>query len=156
LANKLETRALLSLRYPLASKEGEVLSKSHNSVEEKLKAKFPKLYEHFEKKNFSDVALQSWCILELFANDAILKAYGLSSIDPCSEPLLQMRIYRKLDLLKKLCYILEDESQILNDFRKRRNDLVHKIGGGLFFIDESEKQKIIENTFAHTFLSHTG
>ena len=121
------------------------MSDSHNSVEEKLKAKFPKLYEHFEKKNFSDVVLQSWCILELFTNDAILKAYRLSSIDPRSEPLLQMRIYRKLHLLKNLGYISEDENQILNDFRKRRNDIVHKIGGGLFFIDESEKQKIMEN-----------
>lgn len=114
-------------------------------VEEKLRVKFPKLYEHFEKKNFSDVVLLSWCIVELFAKDAILKLYGLSSLDPKSKPLLSLRTYRMLELLKEMGYISGEEHQTLNEFRMRRNDIVHKIGGGLFFIDESEKEKIIEN-----------
>lgn len=50
-----------------------------------------------------------------------------------------------LELFKELGYVSEDEYQTLNDFRMRQNDIVHKIGGGLFFIDESEKEKIMKN-----------
>jgi hypothetical protein len=112
---------------------------------EALKGKLPKLYEHFQQGNFSDVVLQSWCLIELEFNQAILMSYGLSSQDVRSDPLLKLNFQRKLDLLKDADYIAGDEYDTLDKFRRMRNEIVHRIGGGLFMVDDSEKKEIMIN-----------
>lgn len=61
-----------------------------------LKGKFPKLYEHLQQGNFSDVVLQSWCIIECHFNDVILMCYEISSQDPKSDPLIDLWEKEKL------------------------------------------------------------
>jgi len=93
---------------------------------------------------FSEFVLVAWGIIELRANEDILKAYRLSSQDPKSEPLLHLSVGRKLEVLKELGYLSTDEYQTVFEFKKKRNDLFHR--GALFILhlSQPEKEKVMD------------
>lgn len=86
----------------------------------------------------------AWGIIELRANECILKAHGLSSQDPKSEPLLELKVDRKLKVLRDLRILPVDAYEIVNQFKKKRNHLFHL--GALFIpgLSEPEKEEIMD------------
>jgi hypothetical protein len=122
---------------------------------EATKAKFPKLYEDFNKGDFSDVVLQSWCIIELCFNNVILRVYRVSSQDAKSKPLLRFPFREKLKLFKELKLVSTSEYQTLTRFSQKRNEIVHKIGGGMFYIEDSEKKEIMTNAVNSALIAHS-
>jgi hypothetical protein len=122
---------------------------------EGIKTKFPKLYELFNQGNFSDVVLQSWCIIELNFDNVILRVYRVSSQSPKSKPLLNLRFGEKLELFKELKLVSSAEYQTLKEFSQERNKIVHKIGGGMFYMEESEKNRIMINALKTALITNS-
>ncbi len=88
---------------------------------------------------FSEFLLISWGIIELRADESILKAYCLSSQNPKADPLMELSIGKKLAILKDIGYLSHDDYGKVLEFKKKRNDLFHH--GGLFIRGLTEEQK---------------
>jgi hypothetical protein len=92
-------------------------------------------------------------MIELCFNYAILRAYRVSSQSPKSKPLLNLRFGQKLELFKELKLLSSVQYKTLKEFSRKRNEIVHKIGGGMSFIKESEKDKIMMNALESALIA---
>jgi hypothetical protein len=94
-------------------------------------------------------------MVELLFDNAILGSYGLTTQDVRSTPLLKLSFARKLHLFKETCSFSRADYNTLDEFRKKRNEIVHKIGGGMFIIDESEKNEIMINAVRSALIAQS-
>jgi hypothetical protein len=102
------------------------------------------LEELRQQGRFYEFFFIAWGIVEMRADECILKAYGLSSQDPKSDPLLELNVDRKLKILRDLDVLPADAYEVVNQFKKKRNHLVHR--GALFIhgLSEPEKEEIMD------------
>lgn len=101
------------------------------------------LEELRQEGKFYEYLFVSWGIIELEADQSILKAYNVSSLNPRAQPLLDLNIRRQLELFKKIGLSTESYNTVLK-FVEKRNVLFHK--GGLFIraLDDHEKEEIMD------------
>lgn len=97
------------------------------------------LEELRQQGRFPEFILLVWGIVELGSNEGILRAYGFSSQDPKSNPLLEMSVGRKLKVLNELGYLSAEEHQIVRRFKEKRNCLFHS--DALFVPNLTQPQK---------------
>jgi hypothetical protein len=102
-------------------------------------AKVDILEELQQEGKFSEFLLISWGIIELRADESILKAYCLSSQNPKADPLMELSIGEKLAILKDVGYLSQDDYSKVLEFKKKRNELFHH--GGLFIRGLTDEQK---------------
>jgi hypothetical protein len=102
------------------------------------------LEEVRQEGKFYEYLFVSWGIIELEADQSILKAYGLSSQNPRAQPLLDLRIRRQLELFKKTGFLSTEGFNTVLKFVEKRNLLFHK--GGLFIrsLSDHEKEEIMD------------
>jgi hypothetical protein len=102
------------------------------------------LEEIRQQEKFYEYLFVSWGIIELEADQSILKAYGLSSQNPRAQPLLDLSIGKRLELFKKTGFLSKKGYDTVLKFVKKRNDLFHK--GGLFIraLNDNEKEEIMD------------
>jgi hypothetical protein len=104
------------------------------------------LEELRQQGKFLEFLFVSWGIIELRATEGILRAYGLSSQEPKSKPLLNphFSVGQKLKVLKELGYLSTEKYQTILEFKNKRNYLFHN--GALFILnlDKSEKEKVMD------------
>jgi hypothetical protein len=102
-------------------------------------AKVDILEELRQEGKFSEFLLISWGIIELRADESILKAYCLSSQNPKADPLMEFGIGKKLAILKDVGYLSQDDYAKVLEFKKKRNEFFHY--GGLFIRGLTDEQK---------------
>jgi len=102
------------------------------------------LEELRQQGRFSDFFLLAWGIIEWRANECILKAHDLSSQDPKSKPLLKLSVGSKLKKLKDLGVLPVAAYEIVNQFKMKRNDLVHRDALFILGLSEPEKEEIYD------------
>jgi hypothetical protein len=102
----------------------------------------------------SEVILLAWGIIEFTLDNVILVEYGLSSQDPKSKPLLNLRISDKLRLQRTLGYLSEKEFGIIQSFKDERDALFHT--GGLFFpnLTDVEKARLVDLAIPAADVAH--
>ena len=86
-----------------------------------------------------EVILLSWSMIEMHCTNAILRIYGISSQDPKSKPLINLRVSDKLRLLRRMELLSDPEFEAVQQFKRKRDSLFHR--DGLFFPNYSESQK---------------
>ncbi|MGD0072628.1 MAG: hypothetical protein ABSB71_13835 [Candidatus Bathyarchaeia archaeon] len=107
-------------------------------------AKVDILEELRQEGKFSEFLLISWGIIELRADESILRTYCLSSQNPKADPLMELSIGKKLAILKDVGYLSQDDYNKVLEFKKKRNDLFHY--GGIFIrgLIDKEKEEIMD------------
>jgi len=81
----------------------------------------------------------SWSIIELHATATLLRALGLSSHDPSAKKIMHSPMAKKLRQLKTLGLLSDESFEIVQRFKKKRDDIFHV--GGLFLPNYSEQVK---------------
>ena len=97
------------------------------------------LKELRQQGQFYEYLFVSWGIIELMADESILKAYSLSSQDERAKPLLEFGINKQLILFRSMNVLSKDDYNTVCDFKDKRNNLFHT--GGLFVSSITEKEK---------------
>lgn len=59
--------------------------------------------------------------------------------------MLKLGFAEKLDLFRKFGPVSKKEYETLDEFRKNHKRIIHEIGGGLFPIEESGQNEIMNN-----------
>ena len=97
-----------------------------------------------QEGKFYEYLFVSWGIIELMADQSILKTYGLSSQNPRAQPLLDLSIGKRLELFKKTGFLSTEDCRTVLKFVKKRNDLFHR--GSLFILslNDHEKEEIMD------------
>jgi hypothetical protein len=86
-----------------------------------------------------DAFLLGWSIIELHCDNVLLRAYGLSTHNPKSKWLTNMRVSSKLRLLNLMELVSGKEFGVIQQFKRKRDNLAHR--DGLFFPNYSEEEK---------------
>jgi hypothetical protein len=102
------------------------------------------LEELRKQDRFSDFLHVAWGIIELRVDESILKAYGLSSHDVRAQPLLALSVAKKLELFKYMKCLSSKDYDMVNDFRKKRNELFHMWGLSIPNLTKEEKEEIMD------------
>ena len=94
---------------------------------------------------FREYLLISWGIIELRADESILKTYCLSGQNPKAEPLLELSIGKRLEIFRNLGYLSQKDYEVVLEFKKKRNALFHR--GGIFIhaLSDREKEEIMDS-----------
>jgi hypothetical protein len=102
------------------------------------------LEEIRQEGKFYEYLFVSWGIIELEADQSILKAYGLSSLNPRAQPLLDLSVGKRLELFKKTGFLSTEGYNTVLKFVRKRNELFHK--GSLFIrtLNDHEKEEIMD------------
>jgi hypothetical protein len=98
--------------------------------------------------------LLAWSIIELHCDNILLRAYGLSTHNPKSQWLTEMRISSKLRLLNLMELVSDKEFGVIQQFKRTRDSLAHR--DGLFFPNytEAQKTKLIDMACAAANITH--
>jgi len=103
----------------------------------------------FLKRNqrVHELLLCAWGEIEFNVDQLVARQFGLHCdyYDKKVRFLLDSSLARKLDFLKDIGAIQNDELQAVHAFRKRRNELFHSQGwGALFMMSKNEKEQVMD------------
>jgi hypothetical protein len=103
---------------------------------------------------FHEYLLISWGIIEVRADESILKAYCLSSQNPKAEPLLELSIGKRLEIFKDIGCLSQEDYNVVLEFKKKRNALFHR--GSLFIraLSAEEKEEIMDSAMLAVDVMH--
>lgn len=94
---------------------------------------------------FHEYLLISWGIIELRADESILKTYCLSSQNPKAEPLLELSIGKRLEIFRNVGYLSKKDYEVVLEFKKKRNALFHRDGIFIHALSDKEKEEIMDS-----------
>jgi hypothetical protein len=100
-----------------------------------------------KEHDFSTFLIVAWGIIELNLNQVILREHNLSGWNPKADSFIRSSVHRKLEHQLKLGLLSQEENEIIQIFKKKRNRYFHDLGVFVLNLAETEKQEIALNAF---------
>ena len=103
-----------------------------------------------EKNQFADLILTAWCTSEFNLDQIFTRQFGKHIHYPDAKILTDMPFGKKLDYLKKMEIISNEEYSVIRKFQEFRNKLFHEGAPTYVTWSDSEKEKWMDEAIKTT------